>query len=317
MLVLVLALSGCGSQSGTATEVGTPRVPPPPGIETACPPWDAPVRYAEGDLPPGAESVRLCPGPPIVAYDGTLSDPGIQSPEVLTTRVDELVSVVNGLEPTPEDLLCFGDGGPRLTYWFTYPDGDARAVTFEHFGCEVLLVGDDARRLEGGRVARLFTEALLAQRTAGQPPRTVPAAPDCREVFATPISTLPHEPVDLVSASVCDLARPNHVRQADVPADLRARLERGLLGSDVEWPRCGQVEGRSLVLLGYTSWGDRVQYGIDTCGRVGLPRPPGWLREPQPAFRLPEDLAGQLDALPFGPVVRFISPIRRITPPAE
>ena len=135
-------------------------MPPPAGLDKSCPAWDAPIRYAHGDLPKGASSVRLCPGPPIVAHDGTIHDVGIQPPEVLTTRVDDLVGAVNGLEPLPAEIACPSDGGPRLTYWFT--DGDARAVAFENFGCENLIVGEGVERAEGNVVARLFTEALLA-----------------------------------------------------------------------------------------------------------------------------------------------------------
>jgi hypothetical protein len=54
---------------------------------------------------------------------------------------------------------------------------------------------------------------------------------------------------------------------------------------------CAELERRQAVILSYTSWGDRVRYYLDACGRVGLPRPAGWLREDEPAFRLSQELA--------------------------
>lgn len=260
--------------------------------------------------------MRLCPGPPIVAFDGTICDIDIQPPEVLTTRVDELVRAVNDLEPVPDDFACPSDGGPRLTYWFSYPDGDARAVTFENFGCENLLVGQETQRTDGKGVAQLFTQALLSQRAAAASPATpVIETPDCRGVHSQPGTVLPHDPVDLASATLCVEAGAYRVRAAQVPNALLADLERGLLADEMSWDECIQSPRKSAVLLCYTSWGDVVRYQIDNCGRVLVPRTPGWLRQDERAYRLPPDLSAQLDALPLGPVVRFTSPTSKTTPP--
>ena len=310
LVLVVLVASACGD--GT----GTPGVPPPDGIAESCPPWDRPIRYAEGDLPEGAESVRLCPGPPIVAYDGTIYDAGIQPPELLTSRVDEVVEAVNDLEGVPDGTACPGDGGSRLTYWFSYPDGDARAVTYENFGCEELVVGERSRRAEGNRVARAFTEALLAQRAAASPPQAAVEAPDCRGVHADPRTTLPTVPADLAAATLCVEAGGRRVRAAEVPAGTIDRLNEGLLDEPMDWSECGDAPLGFATLLGRTRWGDLVRYVIDGCGRVGVTRPPGWLREEEQAFRLPSDLAAELDALPLGPVVRVDSPVRKTAPPA-
>ena len=314
-LVVGVLASGCGSSASTGGERG-PDVPPPAGLADGCPAWDAPVRYAEGDLREGAVSVRLCPGAPIVAYDGSIYDVGIQPPEVLTTRVDELVRAVNALESTTDEVACESDAGPRLTYWFTYPDGDARAVTFENFGCEDLIVGQHEMRAGGNRVAQLFSEALLAQRATAAPPAPPSAPPDCRGVMAEPGTALPQVPVDLAAASLCVEAGSYRVRAAAVPGELLTDLEDGLLAEPMPWDECVESDRRFAHLLGYTEWGDLVRYALDPCGRVGLAATPGWLRRDDPAYRLSPELAARLDALPLGPVVRYTKPFTRTTPPA-
>lgn len=314
LLLVALVASACADGGDSGRERG-PDVPPPPGLATSCPDWDVPIRYAEGDLRDGATSVRLCPGPPIVAYDGSIYDVGIQSPEVLTTRVDELVEAVNALERTDPETACEMDAGPRLTYWFAYPDGDARAVTFENFGCEDLLVGQDSARAGGERVAQLFTEALLAQRAATAPPQATPEAPDCRGVLAQPGTTLPQEPVDLASATLCVEAGPWRVRAAVVPPGLLAELDRSLLAEAMPWDECVESDRRFAHLLGHNRWGDLVRYTLDPCGRVGVPRTPGWLRREERAYRLSPELAARLDALSLGPVIRLTDPVTRTAPP--
>jgi hypothetical protein len=315
LVVVAMVASACAGPDPSAGE-RRPDVPPPRGLEQSCPEVDAPIRYAEGDLREGARSVRLCPGPPIVAHDGTIYDVGIQPPEVLTTRVHELVRAVNDLEPVPDDYACPSDGGPRLTYWFSYPDGDARAVTFENFGCEHLLVGQEAQRAGGERIAQLFTQALLSQRRVTSPAKPVIEAPDCQGVHAQPGTVLPHDPVDLASASLCVEAGAYRVREAQVPTALLAKLEHGLLADEMSWDECMRPPRRTAVLLGYTEWRDVVRYVIDGCGRVLIPRTPGWLRRDERAYRLSPDLSAQLDALPLGPVVRFTPPTSTTTPPA-
>lgn len=315
-LVLVALVAPACGRAGPGSGGRPTDVPPPQGLEKACPAWDAPIRYAGGDLPDGASSVRLCPGPPIVAQDGTIHDVGIQAPELLTTRVDEVVDAVNDLGPVPDEVACPADGGSRLTYWFSYPDGDARAVTFENFGCEHLLVGQDMQRADGNRVAQVHTEALLSQRSAMSPPQVPAKAPDCRGVHARPGTVLPHQPVDLAAASFCVEAGSYRVRAAEVPPALLGELNQGLAADAMGWDECREPPRRSAVLLGHTRWGDLVRYLIDGCGRVLVPPTPGWLRRDAPAYRLPPELSAQLDELRLGPVVRYTSPTSRTTPPA-
>ena len=132
-----------------------------------------------------------------------ISDPGIQPPrELLTTRVDELVAAVNALTGVPPETACPADGGPRLAYWSMYPDGDARAVVFELFGCDVLRVGDEVRS-NGDRVARLFAEALLEQREAASVPPGTEQQPGCRGLWSEGATALPIDSVDLRTATAC------------------------------------------------------------------------------------------------------------------
>ena len=315
-VLMLLALLAPACSNDEAHEGTRPPAPPPPaGLHRSCPASDTPVRYAEGDLREGAQSVKLCPGPPIVTYDGTILGVGIQSPEVLTTRVDDLVDAVNALKSFPSETLCLMDAGPRLTYWFMYPDGDARAVTFENFGCENLIVGPDTQRAEGNRVAQLFTEALLSQRAATSPPQAPTKAPGCRGLLSQPGTTLPSAPVELVSASLCVEAGPSRVREAEVPAAMLDRLDRGLLAEEMRGDGCTRPPRRPAVLIGYNSWGDLLRYFIDACGRVSVPRTPGWLRREEQAFRLSPELGALLDALPLGPVTLVTSPTMQTLPP--
>lgn len=315
LLVVALTASACGRSGDKADDDLEPRVPAPASLPEACPEWDAPVRYAEGDLPGGAVSVRLCPGPPIVSYDGTTIDTGIQPPELLTTRVDELVETVNSLEAPPDDIACNMDGGPRLAYWFGYADGDVRAVVFESFGCQFLLVGQEASRLDGERVAQLFTEALLDQRAATTPPETVPSPPDCRGLVTTPGTALPHVPVQLASANLCVEDGTSRVRQAEVPTPLLRRLEAGLLAEETSWDSCTRRAWPHATILGYTQWGDLVRYSLSRCSHVVTPRPAGWIRAEEDVHLLTPELATELESLPLGPLVRYGSPVVKVAPP--
>jgi hypothetical protein len=275
------------------------------------------VRYPEGDLPAGAVSVRLCPGRPIVAYDGTIFGPGIQPPaDVLTTRIDELIAEINDLPTPPEELACPGDGGPRLTYWFGYPDGDAQAVTFERFGCDLLWVGEEAPRTDGARVARLFTEALLEQRAAsGDPPGAGPP-PACEGIWSEGSTALPVIPADLQTATVCVESGRNQFAPASMPTQLVEQLENELTIGTPAPQFCEEVRRPFTTVLALTPWGDRIVYPIDPCGQVYLGRAAGWPRGSEASYALADDLLAQLDALPYGPPVRTESATTTVSPPA-
>ncbi len=82
-----------------------------------------------------------------------------------------LVAAVNDEEDLTEDVECTFDGGPDMTYWFGYPDGDWRAVRLGAYGCHQLTVGAGRVRLGGTELATTFVEALTSQRRASTPPR--------------------------------------------------------------------------------------------------------------------------------------------------
>jgi len=317
LLAVALVVGGCGSQaSPQGVDLGSPEVPAPSMLATGCPPRMDAVRYAEGDLPSGAVSVRLCPGRPIIAYDGTIYDPGIQPPgDLLTTRVDELIAAANGLTGPAAGLACPADGGPRLNYWFSYPDGDARAVTFELFGCDLLYVGEHEARVDGDRVARAFAEALLEQRAAGTPPGAG-QAPTCEGIWSVGSTALPVIPTDLQVASLCVGNRADRLRPASVPTSLVEQLEEELESNGPATTPCRAADRTVMHVLALNTWGDRIRLSIDQCGVIHLGRSAGWPRDSETSIALSEDLLTRLDALPLGPPVRVDPYLTKVSPPA-
>ena len=263
VLLLTAALaSGCGDGS-VGSRAGGPDVPVPAGLEDGCPAWDAPIRYADGDLPEGAVSVRLCPGPPIVAYDGSIYDVGIQPPEVLTTRVGELVDAVNALEAIPAETACERDAGPRLTYWFTYPDGDARAVTFETSAAR----SSSSARTGSAQVAT-GSRSCSPRRCCPSGPRPLRRREPSRRPTAVacgpsrPPLCLRSQSTSRRPASVSRLGLGRFGRR-EVPTELLAELDRGLLADEVPWEGARESDRPFAHLLGYTDWGDLVRYVLD------------------------------------------------------
>ena len=283
-----------------------------------CWPRDAhrPWTPEQGRLPDGATSVRLCPGRPIIAYDGTVVGSGIQPPgDVLSTRIAELVDAVNDLDAPPRDTACPADGGPRLNYWFTYPDGDARAVTFELFGCDSLYVGSDGVRADGADVARLFAEALLEQRegvTAPDP--ELGSNPMCQGVMTEGGSALPTIPADLSTVTVCLLVGPQKAAPVPVPSELAARLEAALNTATPVTPvvtisRVTQRSSSRIVI------GGRLIYSLEPCGLVYVRRVAGWTRDSELTLPLPQELLDEVYALPRETPVRLDSGITKVSPP--
>jgi hypothetical protein len=276
------------------------------------------VRYPEGgDLPRGATSVRLCPGRPIIAYDGTVEGVGIQPPaDVLTTRVAELVDAVNDLQAPPPELVCPADGGPRLNYWFKYPDGDARAVTFELFGCDLLYAGPADVRGEGATVPRLFAEALAQQRQDSTPAEVPTSQPLCEGLMAEGSSALPRIPADLRSVTVCVMNGPRTVQPVPLPDDVAARLEDELNTADPVTPGCDDVDHQPATILAINAWGDRPTYSLAPCGKVYIGRAAGWPRDTELTLALSSALLNDIYSLPREPTVRLKSGTTKVSPPA-
>ena len=226
------------------------------------------LRFPEGDLPAGATRVRLCPGPPLTNYDGTAAFVDVQGPaDLLTSGVDELVTLVNDQADADGDLVCSSDGGPEVAYWFGYGDGDWRAVQHGSYGCDVLRVGHRNRRLGGADLALAFTEALLAQRAEADPPDTTPAV-RCLAPHHTPRTALARADLDVASALRCVSTRPGTVRTATLPAELVAQVNAELWPGVTQRSRQACWTGSGEWIEGVTAWGDLVAWAIDPCGRL-------------------------------------------------
>ncbi len=318
-----MAMSACGLAGGAGGSTNTPptgdeTTPVPTGLETGCPPFMDEVRYpVAGHLPSGATSVRLCPGRPIIAYDGTLLGISIQPPaDVLTTQVAELVDAVNGLESPPADLACPDDAGPRLNYWFLYPDGDARAVTFELFGCDVLYAGPDDLRIEGATVPRLFAEALVEQRQNSAPAEMPTSRAACEDLMTQGTTALPQIPADLKSVTVCITDGPREVRPVVLPEDLALRLEDELNSAAPATPGCENFDRQPAKILATNGWGDRLAYSLEPCGLVYIGRAAGWPRDSELALALSSTLLNDIYSLPREPGVRLNLGTTKVSPPA-
>jgi hypothetical protein len=298
----LLLLAGCG---GAAESDADPRVPVPTGLESGCPPPETPLRYPGGDLPAGALAVRLCPGQPTIAYTGDPLGPPIQAPvDELTTGVEQLVELVNGLPHAPRKQACHLDDGPHHVYWFRYPDGDARAVAYDEAGCHTAVVGEDVGRENGEELATAFADALLAQRAGATPPaRDGDSAPSCRQhPLLTPSSVLPAVPLEMTAATWCVGAARNRMRSAPVSTQLLSRLNAGLLGAPTEGRERCEMTPYGTWLVGTTAWGDRVQYDVFGCrvqARTGYGRD-----HMMTVYEADPELLAALRALPLGPPER-------------
>lgn len=304
LVVLLLAACSDGAAPDT-TALGDATAAVPAALESRCPPDDAPLRLATGDLPSGAIGVRLCPGAPIVGYDGTRHGPFVQPvADELTTGIEPLVDLVNGL-PEYEPGACHMDGGPLIVYWFRYPDGDARAVAYGERGCHTLTAGAALMRENGEELASAFADALDAQRAAMTPPAGTEGqapAPKCPlPTTETPISVLPQVPLTLTAATWCQGVGPRRIRSATVPVSLVQRLNKGLLGERVDEGRAGgrdrcQPVGYMQSIEGVNDWGDRVAYWlVSDCriyARVGYGRDTAMA-----TFKAAPDLINALRAL--------------------
>ncbi len=272
-----MLLAGCGGgTSPDTTALGDSKAAVPAGLEAGCPPDDAPLRLATGDLPRGAIGVRLCPGAPIVGHDGTRHGPFVQPvADELTTGIEPLVDLVNGL-PEYEPGACLMDGGPLIVYWFRYPDGDARAVAYGERGCHTLTAGEALMREDGEVLASAFADALRAQRADMAPPAAGVRAPtpECPLPSAeTPVSVLPQVPLTLAAATWCQGVGPRRLRSATVPPALVQRLEEHLLGKRVVRERAGARDrcppvGYVQSIEGVNAWGDRVSYWVVSDCRI-------------------------------------------------
>jgi hypothetical protein len=290
----LLLAAGCGSEGGTATSVEVPS-----NLVTGCPDPSTPLRFPEGDLRTGATRVRLCPGPPLVATDGSdVAAAEVQGPDdLLTQGVGELVALVNRQDEVDGEQMCDGDAGPELVYWFGYRGDEWRAVQHSSYGCDLLQVGARILRLGGDELSLAFTDALLAERATEPPPATPPEA-RCLAPH-TPRTGLVSADLALASATLCVSPRPDTVRTAPLPPELLVRVDAELWPGVAERTRWPCRTGGSEWIEGVTAWGDRVAWGIDACGRLD-PLHGAQLLPHERGYLSPE-LDAALAALPLGP----------------
>ena len=260
-------LAACQADAPVATRVLPDRPPGPAGLEAGCPPRKAPLRQANGPLPPGATAVRLCQG----VLEG--ADVGFVPPDdLLTEGVADVLDTVNGLAPfeLEEGEFCTAAGGYTLVYWFLYADGDARAVDHHRAWCGETFLGPDDVREGGASVAAAFEEALQDQR-AGTAAPGAGEAPGCdlKPWPATGTMRLP-EPPDLDTVVLCVVSglRRGETQWRRVPLDEEtvAAIEADYHLEPASDPgACGLLLGVT-VLRGRTTWDDDVRLD-GSCGR--------------------------------------------------
>lgn len=150
----------------------------------------------DGVLRSGAVMASLCP----------MNGADWQPPaDALTTRLDQLVALINGT-PEPgkgENGGCLGM--PQINDYsitFVYPDG-SRSAVWTSTCSETLFTGGDDRRVSSG-VLQSYLADLAAQRADGQPlaPAKRPACP--AQDGGGPQPILPTGPdLGMTSASLC------------------------------------------------------------------------------------------------------------------
>jgi hypothetical protein len=307
-----LLLAGC---SGDAVPDGTAAAPAPTGTTPAdtvdpddvppCPRWDADPSYPVGAVPAGATSIRVCPG------EETEQAPrftaAIAAPrDALTSGVDDLVTLLNDLpdwEGLPEDTYCTSEGRPRIHYVLGYPDGSTRSVTYGYGTCHLLELEAPGPFPTAGTIAKqdgapfmaAVTDGLLAQRSGGQPPAGVPAAPRCVP-NTRDVTTMPTADLELASAALCVLDG-DRWRRAVLAPELVARLSDEYAVTSTDPAECTVPFTGKVV--GWSTWGDPVELQLGAeCTMPGSPRAP----EPV-SWTLSSDLADDLSSLPLGPPV--------------
>ncbi len=257
-IVLGLVLGGCGGADAPGWEPYESSVSAPPDLAEQCPDPTTPLPYPGGDeLPAGAVAVRLCNGPdPTGGADaGLLFAPPV---DLLETGVDDLVAIVDALEPVELDgQACDGDLGATSVFWFLYADQDPRAVSLQHYGCGNTFVAPDQAGAGGEALLATFDARLWEQRAGRTPPgdRRVPSCEPLASPAVSPLS-LTHDGLDLATAVYCTTAgravlAPGQVERLSVDLRVPPRPRAGCP------PQTGRRDGGSTIAA-RTVWGDVV-----------------------------------------------------------
>jgi hypothetical protein len=296
-------LNGGSSNVGPSPSHPAPSAPEPTGLSAGCPPVRTPPRFPDhATLPTGATAVRLCNGDGdscACGPNGERIDTGFQEPaDLLTTGTEDLVDLVNRSEGPPDDepVFCAGVGGSTHVFWFLYPNGDARAVTYLSGACLDLTVGPGEVRYGGEELHAAFSQHLISQRATMSAPGET-RVPDCNP-NVPPYSGLLFSDVELVTAIYCPLDDQGRWQRAVLtPTDVDM-LNQDYNVDDVELPRSCPDPPRTAKIVGYTAWGDlleltgncNVYFGPGSYYDNGIIR--GW--KPSEAF------LNALDALELG-----------------
>ncbi len=316
--VLSLALGGCAAQEATADRPGpmsgattgptAPAATVDPASVPPCPAWDTAPDYPDGPLPPGAVSLRVCPGDGPVARPPVWKQGISEPPDPLVAGIAALVDEVNALpgwvdEP---DTFCSQEGRPRIKYVFGYPDGTTATITHGYGECHVLELAEPGDFPTEGDLFKpgaiefrdTVARALIDQRRSMPTPDRPPPALGCVPNIA-PRSILPARDLDLATAALCLLPDGRRYRRAELGHALTARVgdvlhgDGGAVDEDCDGLPFGKVVGRS-------TWGDPVQLDISQCAFEV------WSDDLDGPAYLPlgADLVADLLARPRGPWVR-------------
>lgn len=259
--VLVVCLTGCGTDRGLAVADQTPTAAPT--VAAPVPALDCPaVQAGQSDSGPstlttGATAARLCGG----GLDRSATAPH----DLLTTGMTTLVAAVNA---QPEGFeVCGGPAADTFLLLLAYPDGTERRVSLNFSGCGSMVVGG-VNRLNPYKPYETFMNLLRQQRTTATPPPAVPA-PACLPQHGSysPVA----DPGEMVAARLCVTYNDNgRTTSVAVPAsDLET-----ILGAWSNGPKTPVKKGPSCspttptwVLSGVTKWGDPVQITAE-CNRA-------------------------------------------------
>ncbi|MGH3504731.1 MAG: hypothetical protein ACRDQA_28115 [Nocardioidaceae bacterium] len=272
-VVVPTVLTGEGSprhlpSAGATHSAATPSTPPQNPPTVTC----RGRLGASGQLsavPDGAVAVRLCPG--------GLVPPTVGPRDILRTRIQKVVNVVNNLPKAPSDQACTDVKGGSYNLVFTYADGRTVVVHGSLVNCKDVTIGG-AKRVGATKLLDAYLAAVQAQRAESAPPLLSPVHLSCPEDLDRALRSLilPTTHLHLTQAIACWRGDPA-AQHAPVTLSARQvqRLNAGVAAHSVHvdnaatfHPSCPAVPWHStrVVILGVNAWGDHVVLAQRDCG---------------------------------------------------
>lgn len=234
-----------------------------------CAPWSEDAGNGDEKLPLGALAARLCD--PTTASGAPGFAMGWQAPkDLLTERLDELVSLINRQERPNLGGGCTDDAGPAYTLTLAYPDGSTRSVAGERYGCGFLRYGDTTR-LGAEDVWQQIVTSWQAQRAETPPVDLDTTAPTCDQIGELygpqGIRFSPFSRWDqVVEARVCrariGIEGPYGWEGKPVPSDMLRELTVSYVADRqrIDGLECSpERQDLTFALIGTTAWGDHVR----------------------------------------------------------